>query len=74
MHACGGLVGAALLHKASQETMDVRYTHGKTMVVASLTEPQLLQVFEPPAIAALHLGQVLCIFALLAILRSRFEI
>lgn len=33
------------------------------MVVASLTEPQLLQVLEPPAIAALHLGQVLCIFA-----------
>lgn len=25
------------------------------------TEPQLLQVLEPPAIAALHLGQVLCI-------------
>jgi hypothetical protein len=42
--------------------MDVRYTHGKTMV-ASLTEPQLLQVLEPPAMAALHLGQVLCIFA-----------
>lgn len=31
-----------------------------------LTEPQLPHVFEPPAIAALHFGQVLCIFALLA--------
>jgi hypothetical protein len=29
----------------------------------NLTEPQLPQVFEPPAIAVLHLGQVLCIFA-----------
>lgn len=31
----------------------------------SLTEPQLLQVLEPPAMAAEHLGQVLCMFALL---------
>lgn len=43
------------------------------MVVASLTEPQLLQVLEPPAIAAEHLGQVLCIFAC-DLLQRRFEI
>jgi hypothetical protein len=42
-------------------------------MVASLTEPQLLQVLEPPAIAALHLGQVLCIFAC-DLLESRLEI
>lgn len=44
------------------------------MVVASLTEPQLLQVLEPPAMAALHLGQVLCIFAGRVSLECRFEI
>lgn len=27
-----------------------------------LTEPQLPHVLEPPAIAALHVGQVLCMF------------
>jgi len=33
--------------------------------MVNLTEPQLPQVLEPPAIAALHLGQVLCISATL---------
>jgi len=32
-----------------------------------LTEPQLPQVLEPPAMAAEHLGQVLCMFALLGL-------
>ena len=48
--------------------------YGETSVLeGSLTEPQLLQVLEPPAIVAEHLGQVLCMFAcLLACLIADF--
>lgn len=40
-----------------------RQTDRSVLCMFPLTEPQLPHVFEPPAIAALHFGQVLCIFA-----------
>jgi len=74
-HACrgGGLVGAALYdikrvgQKTSSTPLDnnvegLRETIDKTIDGdGKPTEPQLLQVLEPPATAALHLGQVECI-------------
>ena len=38
-----------------------------------LTEPQLPQVLEPPAMAAEHLGQVLCMIACLRLLKFHFR-
>lgn len=43
-------------------------------MVPGLTEPQLLQVLEPPAMAAEHLGQVLCMSACLRLLGIQGQI
>jgi hypothetical protein len=78
MHACGGLVGAALYDRTGKSDQSVNSTTRAALLAprnisrkirvrqatrdetrrGKPTEPQLLQVLEPPATAALQFGHV----------------